>query len=51
MTTAISEGQAEKVCKKGQGEQTCSFLGLRGGSWQCLKGSELEHGLAIGGKE
>jgi hypothetical protein len=30
------------VCKKGQGEATCSYLGLSPESFRCMKGSYLE---------
>jgi hypothetical protein len=45
----VPNGHETSVCKKGQGELTCSFLGLssRDGHlvYECLKGSSLESAI------
>lgn len=43
--TPISEGHAKTVCKFGQRATTCSFLGMTGSQFHCLKGSEFESNI------
>ncbi len=39
---ALKSPYIEDVCKMGQGEETCSFLGMGQGGFRCLKGTELQ---------
>ena len=38
----VPDGYREKVCKMGKGPATCSFLGMTGSEFRCLKGSSME---------
>ena len=39
---ALPVGYEAAVCKIGQGEATCSFLGITGKGTRCLKGSSFD---------
>lgn len=39
--SVIPDDRLKGVCKSGQGEATCSFIGC-GGEYICLKGTEME---------
>ena len=41
----LPDGHEEGVCKKGQGAETCSFLGFGRGGFKCLKGSSFESAI------
>lgn len=38
----VPDGHQVNICKFGKGPETCSFLGMTGNEFQCLKGSSLE---------
>lgn len=38
----IPEGYEKTVCKAGEGADCCSFLGVGGKGWMCLKKGEFE---------
>ncbi len=40
--TVIAEERANKVCKIGQREKTCSYLAFSSGGYTCEKGSAFE---------
>ena len=42
----LPEAHVDEVCKRGQGEKTCSFLG-HGDGYICYKGSMFEHTIRI----
>lgn len=41
----LSMAQAEALCRPGKGSQTCCFVLLNNGGYECAKGSCFEHAL------
>lgn len=47
MMEKISDSHAQSVCLIGQRKETCSFLTVGSGGWECLKGSNFEKAIRI----